>query len=724
MSQVSAHASVVEKLQFGFRSKLPMQRQAEAGECGLSCLSMIATFHGYHTDLATLRRQFPLSLKGATVQQLAEISTAIQLAPRALRIELDELSDLVLPCILHWDLDHFVVLKEIRKGRAIIHDPARGVRSFSMEELSPHFTGVALELTPLPGFKRKQKPPGISLRAMLKKVVGLKRSVGQILLLALVLELVSLLSPLFNQWVIDHAILTGDLDLLLVLAIGFGLLKVTTVSVEAFRSWAVMVMSTSLNVQWLANLFLHLLALPVSFFEKRHMGDVVSRFNSIHAIQSTLTTSFIGAILDGFMAIGSLTMMVIYSPRLTVVALVAIVLYVLLRACFYASLMAATESQIVHDAQQQSIFMETVRGIQSLRLFSKEKDRFGRWINVVVMQKNAGLRTQRLMIVFQAGNGLLFGIEGIVVMALGAESVIGNVFSVGMLMAFMSYKMQFSTRVSSLVDKFFELNMIRLQGARLSDIALAEPEHDTRAFAHELQGVEPSVEVKSLAFSYGVGEKPVFSNLNFKVAAGESVVIVGPSGCGKTTLMKVLLGIHRPAYGDIHIGGISLQQIGHSNYRQLVGSVMQEDTLFAGTISENISFFAEIPDQEWVEECARMAAIHKEILGMPMGYNTMVGDMGSALSSGQKQRLLLARALYARPKILFLDEATSHLDSANEAIVSEAVQALSITRIIVAHRPETIQRADRTIYLGGRANGLVTQRAENIKPVIQSEPEK
>jgi ATP-binding cassette, subfamily B, bacterial CvaB/MchF/RaxB len=276
-------------------------------------------------------------------------------------------------------------------------------------------------------------------------------------------------------------------------------------------------------------------------------------------------------------------------------------------------------------------------------------------------------------------------------------------------MAFNAYKGQFDGRVSSLIDKFFELKMLQLQGERLADIVLTEPEvSQGLSFSDQESLSTPTIEVVGLRFRYGEQEPFVLDGVNLKIAAGESVAIIGPSGCGKTTLVNVMLGVFPPTEGDVLIGGVSVKQLGIDSLRRMVGTVMQDDVLFAGSIADNISFFDPHADQQWVEECAKLAAIASEIKSMPMGFNSLVGDMGTILSGGQKQRVLLARALYKRPKILFLDEATSHLDIAKELEVNTAVKALNITRVIVAHRPETIATASRVIVL---ANGKVMSDA-------------
>jgi ATP-binding cassette subfamily B protein RaxB len=269
-------------------------------------------------------------------------------------------------------------------------------------------------------------------------------------------------------------------------------------------------------------------------------------------------------------------------------------------------------------------------------------------------------------------------------------------------MAFNAYKGQFDSRVSSLIDKFVEVKMLQLQGERLADIVLQQPETAHGRLVGEQEApLTPSLEVRGLRFRYAEQEPYVLDGVSFRIAAGESVAIVGPSGGGKTTLINILLGILAPTQGEVLIGGQSVSHVGLDALRRMIGTVLQDDVLFAGSLADNISFFDPQADHAWIAECARLAAIHHDIAAMPMGYNTLVGDMGTILSGGQKQRVLLARALYKRPQILFLDEATSHLDIEREHLVNAAIKSINITRVIVAHRPETINSADRVINLAG-----------------------
>jgi ATP-binding cassette subfamily B protein RaxB len=693
--------SLLDKVAFGFGPRLPLILQTEGAECGLTCLSMVAGYYGYRTDLMSLRRRFPVSLKGATLAGLIQVAGQLGLGTRPLKLDLDHLGKLKCPCILHWNFNHFVVLKSVSAKTVTIHDPAFGLRSLPWDEVSKAFTGVALELWPGAEFKPQEQRKAVRLRSLMGRVTGLFASCAQVLLLALALEVFALVSPFFLQWVIDNVITSADRDLLTTLALGFGLLMLMQQAVSAVRAWVLLYMGTTLSLQWRANVFTHLIRLPVQYFEKRHLGDVVSRFGATEQIQHSLTTSFVEAILDGLMTFVTLGMMFLYSPMLGAIAVGAMLLYAAGRWAWYRPMRQATEEQIVHAARQQSHFLETVRGVKTIKLFQRQDERRASWLTLVVDQVNAELRTQKLQLFYKILNGLLFGIENVLIIWLGARLVLDGNFSVGVLMAFTAYKGQFDTRVSSLIDKFFELKMLQLQGERLADIVLAEPESTNANVLIDPAMLTPRISVRGLRYRYAAQEPNVLDGVDFDLAAGESVAIVGPSGCGKTTLMNVLLGVLPPTEGEIQLGGIPIDQLGLDVLRQTVGTVLQDDVLFAGSIADNISFFDPHGDQGWIVQCAELAAVAADIAAMPMGYNTLVGDMGTVLSGGQKQRVLLARALYKRPRILFLDEATSHLDIEKERQVNEAVKALNMTRIIIAHRPETIASAGRVIVLVG-----------------------
>ncbi len=681
------------------RPRLPALRQTEVAECGLTCLAMVLCYHGREIDLNTLRRQFPISMKGVTLKELMEIASRLGLAGRALRLEPGHLGQLRLPAVLHWDLNHFVVLKSVSQRAVSIHDPARGSRRITTAELSSHMTGVALELTPTPRFERKREVEQVGLASLVGRVPGFARAIGQALALSAILQLFVLASPFYMQIAVDDAVVKGDRGLLSGLAIGFGLLTLINVGAGALRSVVSLNLGNVVGFQMVTALFHHLVQLPLPFFERRHIGDLISRFGATQPIKDLITDGLVTALVDGVMAIATLALMLVYNEALACVVIMAIVLYLALRLSLLGSLRRRTEEQIHERARQDSTFIETARAVQSIKLFGREAERESLWQNRYAGFVNAGLRLGRLRIGFKSANDLIFGLENVVTIFLGARLALEGTMTIGMLFAFVAYKQQFLDKASRLLEKVIDLRMLDLYLERLSDIALAERERgydQPIQFMHPLEG---EVELRGVSYRYADSEPYVFENVDLRVRPGEFVAITGSSGGGKTTLLKVLLGLFDPSSGEVLIDGYPIHALGLQTVRAQVGVVMQDDQLLSGSVLENITFFDPLTDHAWARRCAEMAGIHDDIMRMPMGYNTLIGEMGTGMSGGQRQRLLLARALHRKPRILLLDEGTSHLDPAREAEVNAAIEELAITRIIIAHRPQTIAAAKRVFLL-------------------------
>jgi len=689
-------------LQWGWRRKLSVILQTEATECGLASLAMIARFHGHDVDLPSLRRKYSTSLKGANLTRVMEMAAKLGFETRPLRLELNELGELKTPCILHWDLNHFVVLKHASAKGAVIHDPARGARKLSITEISEHFTGVALECMPGANFKPVKARESISLRALTGKVRGLPKALIQIFALALALEVFALVGPFYMQWVLDQVLVSADKSLLMLLGIGFIAVTVFQTAISAVRSWTVTWFGTMLNIQWVNNLLAHMLRLPLDWYEKRHVGDITSRFGSLGVIQGAITTQFIGSILDGLMSAVTLVVLCVYSPTLTALVVSLFTVYLLLRLAFFRPLYRLNEEQVICAAKQQTEILETIRGALPIKLGNKQIARGARYANAMVETTNRGLGVQRLSIAFGSLNSLLFGIGQVVLVWLACDMVFKGTFTAGMLVAYIAYAGQFSSRAGGLVDYGIQLKMLRLHAERVADMALAEPETDVET-SWDGTVSDASIEVRNVSFRYADGEPWVLRHCSFRIESGTSVALVGPSGCGKTTLAKIILGLLKPTEGDVLYGGIDIRRIGLGRFRGDIGAVMQDDQLFAGSIADNISFFDSSVQPAHIEAVARMAAIHDDIMAMPMAYESLVGDMGTALSGGQKQRVILARALYRQPKLLVLDEATSHLDVKREQLVNVAICKLAATRIVIAHRPETIASAQNALLVIGGA---------------------
>ena len=691
-------------LNFSGRRRLPVYLQTEAAECGLACLAMIASFHRYRVDLNTLRRRFPVSMKGVTLKALMQIAEQLQLACRPLKFDLDNLSRLRLPAIVHWDMNHFVVLKEITRKGIVVHDPAVGEKFFSMAEASRHLSGVAVEVTPTDAFNRdkksKEETERLPLSAFWSHTQGLGHALLQILALSVVLELFVIASPYYMQLAVDEVIARGDANLLITLALGFALLTLIGTTSSALRNIILLFVQNTLHFQMGARLFHHLIRLPLVYFEKRHIGDILSRFGSIEPIRNLLAEGLIAALIDGVMALVTLAMIFLYSATLAMVVISALVLYILLRVALFRTFWLRSQALIQTRAKENSTFIETVRAMQSLKLFNRENERETQWLNRYANSVNASIRIGRTRVAFKTANDVIFGVEGILTVYLAARLALSNELTVGMIFAFMAYKHQFTDKAVLLVEKALELRILGLHLERLSDIALNPLERGHDRPLDDFRRIQGKIELRNVCFRYAESEPFVLENVNLTIPAGQFVTIMGPSGGGKTTLIKIMLGLLEPTSGEVLVDGIPLSTIGPRVLRENVGAVMQDDQLLSGTISDNICFFDPHFDQQRMIECAQIAGVHDEIMAMPMAYSSLIGDMGSSLSGGQKQRVLLARALYRAPKILVLDEGTAHLDIEKERQINERLRALHMTRVSVAHRAEFAGGADAVLRIG------------------------
>lgn len=688
------------------RHRLPLLFQAEVTECGLTCLAMVAASHGHMVDMPALRHRFAVSVKGANLKSLLDIASRLDLDGRGVRLEPDEIAGLHLPAVLHWDMNHFVVLKSVGRGRAVIHDPARGVVRLTMEDLARHFTGVAVELRPAAGFRKLDERKPLSVRALCGDLGSLWPAAVQALLLSLVLQAFVMASPFYMQFAVDEAILQGDQGLLTALALGFGLFTAIKLGADWLRGRLLATISGAINFQVVATLFHHLLRLPLDWFEKRGIGDMTSRFGATRPITELISQGLVAALVDGAMALLTLVVILVYSPALAGIVLGALALLVALRLGSLGILRRRQEEAILDAAAEQSCFIETLRTMQAIKLAGAETEREARWQVRYVRLANRQLALLRQNLTVRIGHDAIHGLEKILVVYVGARLVMSGDLSLGMLFAFIAYKQQFLDAASKLLETLIAWSMLDLHLDRIADIALAAPEPGLSNGGLVVPTLKGALELRGVGFRYGEGEPTVLDGLDFKVSPGELVAITGASGGGKTTLMKIMLGLLRPSTGAVLVDGRPLDQLGVAAFRSQIGAVMQDDQLLTGSIAENISFFAPVLDVGLMRECAAIAGVEAEILAMPMNYNTMVGEVGTGLSGGQRQRLLLARALYRRPTILFLDEGTSNLDLAKEREVAAALARLRITRIMIAHRPETIAAADRVVvFEGGRITG-------------------
>mgnify|MGYP003641204981 FL=1 len=689
-----------------FSRSIPLVRQSEAAECGLACLAMIAGKYGARETIHQLRQRHSISIRGTSLRQLMDIAAAMGFGTRAIRCELGELEQVRMPAVLHWNLNHFVVLEKVTKKGLKILDPAFGERFLTFAKASEAFTGVVLELSPAKDFSRDKtsRQERLSLGDLIPFSPAFWRSMAQALVLSMLLQMLLLCAPLFVQLVIDQGILRSSPPVLLVLVVGFGLLKIFEIMCDMTRSLVLQYIATIVSFDMESGMFHHLLRLPLAFFQKRFIGDIQQRFSALQTIQNLIVNTTIATIIDGVLAVTIGIVLFSYSPILTSITLIAMAIYASIKLALLNLSRKFSMETMLADADKQSHFLETLRAVQILKTAGMETQRESRWRNLAMLSLGARVKLGNLNIILRTTNALVLGASSILVVYLAASRAISGSFSIGMIVAFLAYKQQFESRLLALLEAYFSYKLLDVNLERVADIVLSEREmHEGLDSDHLLRG---AIQLKNVSFAYAKTEPLALIDVNLHIRAGDFVVFVGPSGSGKSTLLKLMIGILEPITGDVLFDGKPISSVGTKSIRKQIGVVMQDDSLLSGTIAQNISLFDDKLNGEEVRRAAQLASVDKEVDAMQMGFSSLVGDMGTSLSGGQKQRILLARALYRHPRILVLDEGTSHLDLGKEQEVNSALRALNITRIMAAHRKETIAAADRVFEVN---NGRVVE---------------
>lgn len=674
--------------------------QSEASECGLACIAYIAGQFGSAASLRSLRSRYPSSTRGATLHDLKAIASHLELTTRAVRCELEQIGDLECPAILHWRMNHFVVLKKVRRGRLYLFDPASGEKVVKLSDADKQFTGIAVEVRKSPNFIRSKKREQIKLSRLVVLSSDSKKSIIHVICFSMATLAYSAISPLFIKFIVDEVIPQSDGDLLIAITIGSLMVGIFGVFAGYFQGVASARLSASLSWDMTARLFRHMVRLPMDWFVKRRAADVISRFDAIEAIRNTVATLVSSILTDVLTIVVTGIMLFVLSP-VALVALAGLVLVNIIIKAFSLPLVLKRSGEALSAGIGEHVVrMETVRAIQTIKAMSGELQQEEFWSGKLHTSIAADNRRDRfLMSVRSLEQGTDVVAEILIVYFLASMAISGSL-AVGTVFAILAYKGQFSAAADSLIDQIIRWKTGEVYSHRLADVVLTQPETGLARVGDADDAIQGAIRVTGASFRYAPSLPPAFEGVSFEILQGEYVAIVGPSGCGKSTLLAVLCGLYELTEGVVNIDGRPMHHWGHANARAAFGVVLQNDSLLTGTICENVAFFAENIDFEKVWDCLDKAAIKVEVEKMPMGLNTFVGDMGGSLSGGQRQRILVARALYKDPKVLLFDEATSHLDSENERIMNKNIADLNVTRIVVAHRAETIKSADKIYHMG------------------------
>ena len=689
--------------------RVPVILQMTPHECGAACLAMVLSYHGRATTLTECRRYVRSGRDGLTARAIAEAARSLGLRVRALSLEPAGLAQVRGPAIVHWGFDHFLVLEHWSPQSVEVVDPATGRRRLTAEEFAAGFTGVILLMEPGADFRPQGPQDKLSWHSFLRQIMrapGAARMLAQILGISALLQVLGLIFPLFTLVVVDTILPAQDVSALMVLASGMAILVVSQVIFSYLRSALALYLETRLDVEVMLGFFEHMLRLPFRFFQERTSGDLLMRLGSISVIREELTGQTVSVILDAALVVVYLVILLVWQPIFGFVVLAFGGVQVVLMLSSTRRLYELAERDIAAQAESQSYLVEALTGIATLKVAASEDRALSHWSNLFFKQLNVSLRRSHMTMLVDTGGEALDSLAPVVLLWIGAMLVFAGDMSLGVMLAASSLAMSFLDPLASLVATAQQVQLVGAHLERIADVFDTKPEQDA-------QQVQPAprltghIEVRNVSFRYHPGAPWAVRHCSVTIEPGQKVAVVGRSGSGKSTLAMLLLGLYPLEEGAVLYDGLPLSDLNYRTVRRQFGVVLQEPTLFSGSIRRNIAAHDPALSLEEISEAARLAAIDEEIAGLPMGYETVIAEGGVDLAGGQRQRLAIARALAHRPAILLLDEATSHLDAITESIVDQNLSDLNCTRIVIAHRLSTVRNADLILVLD---NGVIVER--------------
>ncbi len=691
--------------------RIPVVRQLAATDCGAACLAMVLGYNGKEVPLDELRRALGIGRDGATATALLNAGRSHGLRGRGVRVEMEGLPYLPQGAILYWEFRHFVVFERYTSKYVVVIDPGAGRRKIPIEKFRRAFTGVALVFERTEAFTPSDDT---APRSKTKRIAGLmglilerRDLVFRLMSTSVLVQVLSLAMPLLTGVLIDRVVPHKDYSLLLIITLGFCAFQIFNAIAGFVRAHLLIHLRTQIEVSFTLRFLDHLIDLPYAFFQQHTSGDLMVRLGSNNVVRDMLTSTVLSAFLDGAMATFYLGLLLLANVTLTVLVILLAGARMMLLAVVRWRQKQFLAETLENQARSQTYQVEMLSGMETLKAMGLEHRAAEHWSNVFVDGLNISIRRGRLDAIFSMLLGLMGTVSTLALMFYGTYLVLQGTFTLGTMMAFSALAGGFLSPLNSLLSSALQLQMVEVYLERLNDVMDAAPEQDpnTASVVGPLVG---AIALEKVSFRYGgPQDRLVVDDVTVEVQPGAKVALVGRTGSGKSTLARLMAGLYDPTTGRILFDGNDLKNLDRSSVRSQLGIVTQETQLFGGSIRRNIALSDPQMGLERIVKAAKLACIHDDIIAMPMSYETPLADRGLSLSGGQRQRLALARALVSNPKLLILDEATSHLDALTEENVNRNLAALRCTRIVIAHRLSTIRDADLILVL---ENGKVVER--------------
>ena len=701
------------------RSKFPFTHQHDAMDCGPACVQMVARHYGRHYTLETLRQKCHISREGVSLLGISEAAESIGFKTVGVRLSFEQLkNEAPLPCIAHWKQRHFVVVHKIRKDTVFVADPAHGLVKLTAQEFLNGWAstrnegtneGIALLLEPQPDFyaAEGETPDKAKFSFILQYLKPYKKLIVQLFMGMLLGTLLQLIFPFFSQSIVDYGIGTGNLGFVTLILIAQLTLYAAQTAVEFIRSWILLHISTRINISIISDFLIKLMKLPIGFFDTKMIGDLMQRIGDHRRIEAFLTSSTLNTLFSIVTFVVFAVVLAFYSVRLLAVFLVGSLLYVLWVLVFLKYRRELDYKRFAQASAEQSNLIQLITGMQEIKLNNCEKQKRWEWENIQAKLFKVSIKGLSLSQWQQSGAFFINETKNILISYLSARAVIQGDMTLGMMMAVQTIVGQLNSPIGQIIGFIQSAQDAKISLERLGEIH-NKPDETQDDNKVGLLPDDKSIEISELTFHYDPLQEAVLKDLNLAIPEGKVTAIVGMSGSGKTTLVKLLIGFYPPNKGSIRVGGVNLKNVEPKSWRARCGAVMQDGFIFSDSIAKNIAVGEERIDEERLLHAAKVANIQEMIENLPLGYNTKIGQEGNGISQGQRQRILIARAVYKNPDYIFLDEATNALDANNERVIMDNLQNFfkGRTVVVVAHRLSTVKNADQIVVIN---HGRITE---------------